>query len=270
MVTYAGSNVDSYTIGMRWGASALGVYNRAFQMFQVPANQLLGPLTNVALPLLSRRRHEGGDFYPLLWKAQVAISAALTYVFVLAAALAPPLVRIVLGSRWNESAPLLTILSIGGAAQVLSSMAFWAFLASGRTRQLLFHSLVTKPLLAACILLGSIGGLQGVAWGFSTGLVVSWFISLAWLKRCDGMPASRFLRSGVHVLLCGLVAGGLGWVAVTQMNSHVPTAVLLAGGFVMTTAIYVPLLLLSTPTRRLLIDISRPTFARLRAGVLRG
>lgn len=59
LVQYAASNLDSFTIGIRWGASALGIYNRAFQMYSVPGNQLLTPLTNVALPLLSRKRHEG-------------------------------------------------------------------------------------------------------------------------------------------------------------------------------------------------------------------
>jgi PST family polysaccharide transporter len=265
LVQYAAANLDSFTIGIRWGASALGVYSRAFQMSTVPGNQLLAPLTNVALPFLSRKRHEGIDFYPLLWKAQVALSAAFTYVFVLAGSLAVPLVQIFLGPGWRESATLLSILSIGTAVQVLSYIAFWAFLASSNARQLFFHSLVTKPLLAICILLGLLGGVRGVAWGFTVGLVLSWFISMAWLRRCDKMPVAIFVRSGVYVIGCGLIAGSITWTAVSKLDLGAPVIVLLAGGFVCATGIYVPLLLLSLSTRKLFGEISGPLLGRAKS-----
>lgn len=255
LVNYGASNADSYTIGIRWGADALGIYNRAFQIFSAPASQLLGPLTNVALPLLSRRRHEGGDFYPLLWKAQVSISVALTFAFALIGSLAEPLVRVALGPGWGESAPLLTILSIGGAVQVLSYMAFWAFLSSGNARQLFLHSLVTKPLLVVCILVGSAWGLQGVAWGFSAGLAISWFISLAWLKRCDGMPAFLFLRSGLHVILCGVVAGSVAWSIVRNFDSQVNTFATFFCGAALVASIYIPLVLLNASSKQFICEM---------------
>ncbi|WP_084395556.1 lipopolysaccharide biosynthesis protein [Mycolicibacterium canariasense] len=270
LINYVASNTDSYLIGVRWGAGPLGLYNRAFQIFSVPANQLLAPLTNVALPLLSRKHHEGNDFYPLLWKAQVVLSAGLIYVFTFTAALAEPLVHLVLGPKWGQSAPLLAILSIGGAAQVLSYISYWGFLASGNAKQLFYFSLVTKPMLVACILTGSVAGVQGVAWGFTTGLALSWFISLWWLKRCAGMPAWMFLRTGLHVLFCGFAAGG----AVRVADSYVDlqsTVATLVGGCALASCLYVPLLLVSGVTRKLLADVTGRAVARVRrAGPARG
>lgn len=263
LINYAASNTDSYLIGVRWGAGPLGLYNRAFQIFSVPANQLLAPLTNVALPLLSRKHHEGNDFYPLLWKAQVVLSASLVFVFTLTASLAEPLVHVVLGPKWAASAPLLAILSIGGAAQVLSYVSYWAFLASGNAKQLFYFSLVTKPMLVVCILVGSIGGVRGVAWGFATGLAMSWLISLVWLQRCDSMPAWKFLRTGLHVLLCGFVAGATVRVVTTQSGVD-STVLTLVGGFVLNSCIYLSLLLLSTPTRKLLAEVLGRALTRVR------
>jgi PST family polysaccharide transporter len=265
LLYYVAYNIDSYIIGIRWGASALGIYNRAFQMFTVPASQLLAPLTNVALPLMSQRRHNGDDFYPLLWKAQIAISAMLTLVFALAAALARPIVEIALGSAWIQSASVLSILSVGGAVQVLGNMAFWAFLASGNARQLFFSGLVTKPLQALCVGVGSFAGLEGVACGFSVGLTIAWFVSLAWLKRCDSMPVAMFLRSGIYVMFCGVIAGGVGWVLVTLLQARLPMIVLLVGGSVVVLALYIPLLALPRNIRTFLIEIIRPVLARARA-----
>lgn len=237
-------------------------------MFSVPANQLLAPLTNVVLPILSRQRNEGGDFYPLLWKAQIAISGALTFVFMLAASLAEPLIRTVLGPAWHESATLLSILSIGGAVQILTYMAYWAFLASGRARDLLFYSLVTKPLQAVCVIVGSVGGVTGVAWGYSVGILMSWFISLAWLKRCDSMPVRDFLHSGIHVLLSGLIAGSAGWVLVNLLDTRAPTIVLFIGGFALSASIYVVLIAVSGSMRKFVVSLFSPGLARLKAAIV--
>ncbi|MCV7073479.1 lipopolysaccharide biosynthesis protein [Mycobacterium rufum] len=264
LVQYVASNADSFTIGIRWGAAPLGIYNRAFQIFSAPANQLLAPLTNVALPILSRQRHEGRDFYPLLLKAQIAISAALTFVFAVVGSLSEPLVRLALGSAWRESAPLLSILSIGGAAQALSFMAYWAFLASGNARQLFLHSLVTKPILAVAIVLGSVWGLTGVAWGFSLGLVVSWFISLGWLAKCDGMPARVFLSAGLYVLQSGLVTGAVLWLLNSKFGDHAPSVVILSIGFLAGGAIYATLLCLRKSNRTVFRSVLSPVAARVK------
>lgn len=254
LMSYIAFNVDTYLIGIRWGAGPLGIYSRAFQMFTVPANQLLAPLTNVALPLLSRQRHDGEDFYPLLWKAQVAMAGAITLIFALVAALSEPIVRLALGEAWIESATILPILAVGGAAQVLSYVNLWAFLASGKTKQLFYSSLVTRPLLVACIVCGSIFGLPGIAWGFSAGLCFSWLISLVWLNQCDAMPIWQFMGGALHILSAGLVAGGVGLLIVSAMSSRLPTAAVLAGGALLVSAIYVPMLFVHAATRRIFVD----------------
>lgn len=113
-----------------------------------------------------------------------------------------------------------------------------------------------------CVISGSAGGLQGIAWGYSAGLIVSWFISLVWLKRCDAMPVLQFLSSGLHVIFSGLVSGGLGWAFVGQLSPTTPTFIVLASGFLLVTSTYLPLVLLSRSTRKLLLEISRPVINR--------
>jgi hypothetical protein len=79
------------------------------------------------------------------------------------------------------------------------------------------------------------------------------------------MPVLAFLRSGVYVLLCGFAAGGVGWMFVNQMNARVPQLALLGIGFVLVSSIYVPLLMSNARIRRLLLDIIRPAFARMKS-----
>jgi PST family polysaccharide transporter len=264
LVQLAASNLDTYTIGTRLGAGPLGVYNRGFQLFSAPALQFLVPLTNVALPVLSEERRENGNFYPLLFKAQVVLTAGLTYILMLLASMAEPLVRVLLGPSWHESASITSILSIGGAAQSLSFITYWAFLSSGKSKQLLVNSLITKSLLAICIVIGLIGGIRGVASGFSAGLVLTWVISLKSLQRCDKMPIAKFLYAGSHTLLSGLIAGVLGWLIVSNDTLGNSPALVSAIGSVVATSVYIALLSLSPSVRQILIDITRTVVMRAR------
>jgi PST family polysaccharide transporter len=145
-------------------------------------------------------------------------------------------------------------------------MGYWAFLASGNAGQLLRATMVTRSLLVLCIVIGSLGGLEGVAWGFTTGLTIAWFVNLAWLKRCDSMPVLAFLRSGIHVLLSGLVAGAVGWIFLSGFNSSVPPAFLLFAGSVLVMAIYIPLIMANRTARSLFREAIGPAIARLRTG----
>lgn len=262
LLNYGALNTDSYVIGIRWGAIPLGVYNRAFQILTVPTNQLLAPLTNVVLPILSRKRHEGIDFYPALWKAQIVLSSTLTLLFALAGSLAEPLVRVMFGRAWLGSAPLLTILSVGGAFQIFTFVAYWAFLASGNAKQLFHQSLLIKPSQVACVVLGSFSGLEGVAWGFSIGVILSWFISLSWLRTCDDMPSHDFLRSGLHVLFCGAVTGVMTLKLVETLRNYSDLLVIAAGG-ALALLVYVPLLIANPPIRNVLVETIRPPITRL-------
>ena len=54
LINYVSTNVDQIVIGRVWGATALGFYNRAFQIARIPAQQVAAPLTRVVLPYLSR------------------------------------------------------------------------------------------------------------------------------------------------------------------------------------------------------------------------
>lgn len=209
LVAYGAYNTDSYIIGFRYGATPLGVYSRAFQLLMVPFNQLLGPLTNVVLPVLSRERHATGQFSAALLRIQASLGGYLIALFAVIAGLSAPIVEVALGSEWTRSGDVLRILSLGGAVQVLSYIAYWAFLVTGRTRQLFWQNVVTKVLLGGCVAVGASSGfgIEGVAAGYSVGLAISWPISLVWLARSKSLPGMKFGLSGVRLLAAGGATG---------------------------------------------------------------
>src|SRR4029077_2704908 len=57
-VVFLAWNAEKLLLGRFWGADALGVYGRAFQLVTLPVQQLNGALGNVAFPALPRIQND--------------------------------------------------------------------------------------------------------------------------------------------------------------------------------------------------------------------
>ena len=54
VVNYFARNLDNLLIGRYWGPEQLGLYARAYQLLLLPIDQMITPITAVAVPALSR------------------------------------------------------------------------------------------------------------------------------------------------------------------------------------------------------------------------
>lgn len=197
-LSFATANVDSIVLGRTAGATQLGFYDRAFQLFKIPVQQLAAPLTRVALPVLSRIQGDGPGFTRAVTIAQLAVSYGIGAVFVLGGALAEPTVEILLGSPWLPAAPLFSILAIGGVFQAMGYVYYWVFLAKGLTALQLRYSVITRSAMVALILLGAFGGVVGVAVAVSASLFLNWLIlSLFPLKQAE-IDTRRVVLTGLR------------------------------------------------------------------------
>ncbi len=221
LLTFVQSNVDSLLIGTQLGASALGYYNRGFQMLTAPAARLLDPLTQVVIPLLNRAKGEERDPDDILYKAQFIVGAFIVWIFVSTAGTAPALVPLVLGAQWMPVVPIFQILAVGGCFWVFNHVSYWAFISKEKPKELLLYNLVSKPLAIVGIVVGSTHGILGVAAGYTAAMAISWPINLIWLAKTADFPSMRFLVNGVRVLCAGAVgaAGAVGSFALGNMLS---------------------------------------------------
>ncbi|MCD2440992.1 lipopolysaccharide biosynthesis protein [Agromyces sp. SYSU K20354] len=197
MVTYVGGNVDSVVIGVRFGAAQLGIYNRAFHVVMNTANQLRAPITNVAVPILSRLQAEGARYWEFVRVGQVGLGYTIVVVLAFVIGAGVPLTDLLLGPGWAEAAPVLSLLAVAAVFQTLNSASYWVYVSKGITGPLFRYNLVSVAIKVVCILIGSQWGLIGVAIGYAVAPTVSWPISLAWISRViEGVP-TRTLAWGI-------------------------------------------------------------------------
>lgn len=204
LLNYASRNVDSVVIGVRFGANALGYYNRAFQVVTMPLTQLQAPATRVALPVLSRLQSSPQRFADFILTGQFAMLALVGVIISLCVSQSEEIIRLALGPDWLDAAPIFQVLAIGGIFQAATYASYWVFLSKGLARQQFFYALATRPLGIALVVAGSQWGVIGVAWAYTISLAIYWPVSLVWLSRISDAPALRMFVSGLR---CALVVG---------------------------------------------------------------
>ncbi len=226
LLSFLQSNADTLLIGALQGATPLGYYNRAYQIFTAPASRLMDPLTQVVVPMLNGAREEGRSTSAILLKVEFIVGSAVVAVFATVGAAAPQLVPVVLGPGWGPTIAVFQILALGGCLWVFNHVSYWVFITKGLSAELLHYNLVSKPVAVAFLAVGAFGGIQGVAWGYVAGMAFSWPLNLFWLTRAAHLPWQGFLRNG----LLALSGGAIGAIATAAVCRVLEDAVPLVAG----------------------------------------
>ncbi len=262
LVGYLANNVDSLTIGHRFGAAPLGLYNRAFQLLMNPLNQVRAPSTTVALPVLSKAGTTP-QFDRIVKVGQLTLAYPVCVGLAVVVGVAEPVVDILLGSDWSGVAPLLRLLAVAGAFQTLAYVGYWVYLARGLTRQLLHYSTVSAVIRITCVLVGSVWGVVGVAAGYAIAPMLAWPLSLWWLSRITPVPVAALYRGAGRALSVGAVTGAAASATTWALDGRSPWLQAVAG-VLAGLAGAATLLLLARPLRDDVADLRAALTAALR------
>ncbi|WP_150308248.1 lipopolysaccharide biosynthesis protein [Planctomonas psychrotolerans] len=163
-LNYLVRNLDNVVVGRFAGPAVLGFYGRAYSLLLLPLTQINGPLSRVALPVLSSLQDDPERYRRYLTNAILVISYSSVIVFAIAAAVADPLIYVFLGPGWSKSVFIFQLLAIAGVSRSLGTALTWIYISLQRTGRQLIYDLVTKPFIIASFFFGMIsGGVHGMA-----------------------------------------------------------------------------------------------------------
>jgi O-antigen/teichoic acid export membrane protein len=205
VMNYASSNVDSVMIGRIWGASTVGVYSRAFQLFALPLQQLAAPITRVALPVLAAAESHD-QFRRRLIRGHRALSYVLLGAIAYLAGAAEPIVNLLLGPGWSDASTYLRILAIGGVFQALGYVYYWACLAKAKMRTLMLCEAGGRTVMVSLIVLLVSLGPAYVALGYTLGLFSIWIFTSLLAGRAVGVSPRAVTRAALRPTAIMLVA----------------------------------------------------------------
>jgi PST family polysaccharide transporter len=220
LIVFFAYNIEKILIGRYWGAPALGVYGRAYQLINLPTASLNAAVAGVALSSLSRlqgdpirHRHYFLKGYSLL----LSLTVPLT---VFCALFGDDIILVALGPNWMAAVPIFRLLTptvlIFGAINPLSAL----LQSCGMQTRSLHLALAISVVMIGAVLLGIPYGPTGVACAFSTAMGLWLVPHVLWCLKGMAVRPRDLAIAASKPLAAALIAGA---IAVLIRNQLVET-----------------------------------------------
>ena len=123
---------DDLLVGYFLGSVALGYYNVAYQLLLLLTQLINAPINQVAFSAFSRLQGKPHQLRRALYKAARMVSLVSIPAFFFAATLAPQIVPLVFGDKWEQSILTMQILALIGPIHALGGLNANLMIALGK------------------------------------------------------------------------------------------------------------------------------------------
>jgi lipopolysaccharide exporter len=244
--SFASRRWDNLVVSALFGPAALGAYNLAYNLADIPAVQVGEQISDVLLPSFARLEPEKRPM--ALVRALSLLSLIMAPLAIGLGAIAPTLVRALFDPRWSAVAPMLAVLSALSVTRPIGG-AIWSYLQARQMPRSAMGLEISKLilLLGVMLTLGRLGPIWAcVAVGVA--FLLHTAASLWLVDRTENLPLRRLVVGmlgpvvasvpmclavlGVRQAMAGMGLGNafLGVVLETLAGAiaYVPAALLLA------------------------------------------
>jgi PST family polysaccharide transporter len=205
VIVYIAYNMEKVLLGRFWGADAIGIYGRAYQLVNIPTDNLNSAVGEVAFSALSRIQDDPLRLRSYFLKGYSLVLALTVPATMICALFADDLISVLLGAKWREAVPIFRLLAPTIMIFAMINPFSWLLLAIGKVGRSLKIAFVIAPLVIGGYLLGLPYGPKGVALGYSSAMALWLLPHIAW---CVHGTAISFLDV-LHTLGRPLVSGGV-------------------------------------------------------------
>ena len=111
LLVYVASNFEKVLLGRFWGAEAIGIYGRAYQLIRIPTDTLNGAIGEVAFSALSRLQDDPVRLRSYFLKGYSLVLALTLPATFACGVFADDLIGALLGPKWKDAAPIFRLLT---------------------------------------------------------------------------------------------------------------------------------------------------------------
>ena len=229
-IVFLAWNSDNILLGRFWGAQALGLYGRAYQLATLPVQQWNQALGGVALSGLSAVQNDSDRLSRSFLRAYSLLLSMTVPIAIACPLFADEIIRVVLGAKWIAVAPIFRLLAPTSLVFALVNPFSWLVTSTGRVGRAVSMTATTTPIVILGIIIGLSHGPTGVALGYSTAMVLITIPLITWAKHGTGITWSDLSRSVKAPLLAGVLAGSVGIITKISFGGALaPIVVLILG-----------------------------------------
>lgn len=206
LVVYIAYNLEKVLLGRYWGADAIGVYGRAYQLVNVPTDNLNTSIGEVAFAALARVQDDPPRLRRYFLKGYSLVLALTIPITVVCALFADDLIRVLLGPKWQSAVVLFRFLSPTILIFALINPFAWLLVAVGFVKRSLKIAFVIAPLVITGYAIGLSYGPKGVALGYSIAMGLWVVPNIIWCIKGTPVSFGDVVDTIRRPLLSGMVA----------------------------------------------------------------
>ena len=263
IVVYTAYNLEKLLLGRFWGADALGIYGRAYQLVSLPTDNLNAAIGDVALSALSRVKDDASRLRSYFLKAYSLVVSVTLPITIACILFADDLIFIVLGPKWSGAAPIFRSLAPTILIFALINPMWWLLVSKGLVGRSLRIALVLAPLVMTSYAVGLPYGPNGVALAFSTTMTLWVIPHLAWCVHGTGVSLKDIGSAISRPLLSAIVAAALAGAGVLLLPLSFPALGRLLIGVAMLLAAFIGILFYVMGQKNFYLDVIRGLTTRL-------
>lgn len=241
LMVQVANKADNVVVASSFGATALGIYSRAFTVLDLTNALLSNVFRTVLFSGFSSNRRKLGSSREEMAQTFLQAHAFAAFLILPACAvsvvLAPEIVYFLLGQQWAEVVPILQVLALGMYFQLGYKVSQSLNLAEGRVFSTAWRLLVYAVLVAVFAGIGAQFGPLGVGYGVLLALAAVFGLltklSLVLLK----LQARRLIVAVIPFAALGGFSAGGGWIIADILRNSVGLGSIVLSGTAVSMAV---------------------------------
>ena len=207
LVVYGGYNSEKLLLGRYFGADALGLYSRVYELINLPTRIINSAFGSVTFAALSRVQSEPERFKSYFLKGYSLVLSITLPTTIVCATLADDLILVLLGPQWTSGAMIFRLLAPTILVFGIINPFAWLLQSSGLHKRSLHLAFVIAPLAMVSYVIGIPYGPNGVALAYSVAMTLWVVPHVLWCLHGTPIRVRDLLPTIVRPLIAGVAAG---------------------------------------------------------------
>lgn len=212
-------NLYPMVIGKYFSSEQLGLYSRANAFAALPSTNLSGILGGVTFPILSKLNNSQERLFSV-YKRMIRCTAFLVFPLMIGmAAIADPLVKLLLNEQWNGCIIMLQILCCALIWQPLSFLQLNVLKSIGRTDIILKLEMMKRSVGLITIFVSIPFGVIGMCWGFVVFYIYCFTLNTIYTSKTLNVSFVRQIKDILPILLNALLMGFIVYISTLLLET---------------------------------------------------
>jgi PST family polysaccharide transporter len=243
LVVYVAYNLEKVLLGRFWGAETVGIYGRAYQLINIPTDNLNSAVGEVAFSVLARVQNDADRLRSYFLKGYSLVLGLTVPITIACALFGDDLISVLLGPKWKAAVPIFRLLAPTILMFAMMNPFSWLLFSMGWVNRSLKIALVIAPLAISAYLIGLPYGPKGVALAYSTAMTIWLVPHILWCIHGTNISFGDILGVVKRPVISAVVAASLAFAVQFQFGQTLPPLLRLVVGCGILFAVYAVILL---------------------------